>query len=126
MHCWSGSVTPALFFLCCSSMLTTFWHFHAGKTFSAQKFKNAKATKGNKEFPKLLMLLDLLEHSPSLKNLKFCQHSITKDNVKSIERTVSLPLLESLVMDGHYDRETLKSFLTSLVLPKRTDITLHT
>lgn len=36
-------------------MLTTFWHFHPDKTFSARKFKNAKATKGNKGFPKLLI-----------------------------------------------------------------------
>lgn len=72
-----------------------------------------------------LLLLDLLERSPSLERLKICGPFNRRGLVLDPRRTVSLPRLKRLEMHGGL-MTGVGMFVASLVLPAQTDITLHT
>ncbi|KAL1947442.1 hypothetical protein VTO73DRAFT_14403 [Trametes versicolor] len=72
-----------------------------------------------------LLLLDLLERSPSLERLKICGPFNHRGLVPDPHRTVPLPRLKRVEMHGGLMKGA-GTFLASLVLPAQTDITLHT
>lgn len=74
-----------------------------------------------------LLLLDLLERSPSLERVKICGPFNHRGLVPDLDprRTVPLPRLKRVEMHGGLMKGA-GTFLASLVLLAQTDITLHT
>lgn len=71
-----------------------------------------------------LLVLDLLERSPSLERLKICGPFNHRGLVLDPRRTVSLPRLKRLEVRGRFPTG-VGMFLASLVPLTQTDITLH-